>query len=136
MTFKMASYFILIVIDLNTIFSAILIDNYVKSNKIACIVLYLFWICHNVCQFLVINYVCETVSTKANATADLLNRLSYSIFDIKVREIFSQFSLRTTYAPLRFYGIGFFEFGFKFLHRFIMSVATVLVIVIQAQTSK
>ena len=64
MTFKMACYFNWIVIDLHIIFSAILTDNYVKSNNILCAVLYLFLFFHNVSKFLLINYVCETVSIK------------------------------------------------------------------------
>ncbi|XP_018374470.1 PREDICTED: uncharacterized protein LOC108768514 [Trachymyrmex cornetzi] len=136
MTFKMACYFNWIVIDLRIIFSAILTDNYVKSNNILCAVLYLFLLFHNVSKFLLINYVCETVSTKADATGYLLNKLSYTTFDVEVREIISQFSLQMTYEPLRFYGIGFFQFGSKFLYRFIMSIATVLVIVIQAHVNK
>ncbi|XP_012059841.1 PREDICTED: uncharacterized protein LOC105623046 [Atta cephalotes] len=97
--------------------------------------LYLFLFFHNVSKFLLINYVCETVSIKANATGYLLNKLSYSTFDVEVREVISQFSLQMTYKPLRFYGIGFFQFGSKFLYRFIMSIATVLVIVIQAHVN-
>ncbi|KYM95506.1 hypothetical protein ALC62_13936 [Cyphomyrmex costatus] len=85
----MASYFNWIVIDLRMIFSAILTDNYVKTNNIVCAVLYLFLLFHNVSKFLLINYVCETVSTKASVTEYLLNRLSYSTFDVEIHEIVS-----------------------------------------------
>ncbi|XP_011868454.1 PREDICTED: uncharacterized protein LOC105562321 [Vollenhovia emeryi] len=136
MTFKMAYSFCWIVIDLRIMFSAIFIDNYVNSNKIVCIAIYLIWFSHNVCKFLLINYVCEIVTTKAQTTRDLINKLSYSTCDVEVREIISQFSLQMNYVPLRFCGIGFFQFGFKFLHKFVMSIATVLVIVLQANTNK
>ncbi|TGZ46190.1 Uncharacterized protein DBV15_06537 [Temnothorax longispinosus] len=131
----MAYYFGMIAISLREILYAILINNYVKSRIIS-VVVYFLWFSHNVFKFLLINYMCETVSTKASATADLLNRLSYSTCDVEIREIISQFSLQRVHAPLRFCGIGFFQFGFRFLHKFITSIATVLVIIIQAQANK
>ncbi|KYM95505.1 hypothetical protein ALC62_13935 [Cyphomyrmex costatus] len=84
----MASYFAWIVIDLHEIFSIILINNYVKS-KISIIVYYLMYLFHHIFKFLLINYMCETISTKANATADLLTKLSYVIYDVEIREIVS-----------------------------------------------
>ncbi|XP_011705774.1 PREDICTED: uncharacterized protein LOC105460967 [Wasmannia auropunctata] len=135
MTLKMACYFGWIAIDLREIFYGILISNYVKS-RIMSIIVHLGWFSHNVFKFLLINYMCETVTTKANATANLLNRLSYFAYDVEIRELISQFSLQIVYAPLRFCGIGFFQFGFKFLHKFIASIATVLVIIIQARANK
>ncbi|XP_077280118.1 uncharacterized protein LOC143907309 [Temnothorax americanus] len=116
MTFKMACYFAWIAIDLREILYPILINNYVKYRIIA-VTLHFIWLSHNVFKFLLINYICETVSTKASATADLLNKFSCFTCDTEIREIISQFSLRIVYAPLRFCGIGFFQFGFKFLHR-------------------
>ncbi|XP_011706967.1 PREDICTED: uncharacterized protein LOC105462130 [Wasmannia auropunctata] len=138
MSFKMACYFGWIVFDIRLIFYIILIDNYVKSNKIMHVAINLLWFFHNVFKFLLINYVCETVSNKASATGNLLNRLLYTtyIYDAEVHEIISQFSLQTVHMPLKFYGIGLFQFGFKFLHRFIMSIATVLVIAIQGRENK
>ncbi|XP_018317986.1 uncharacterized protein [Mycetomoellerius zeteki] len=135
MTIKMACYFGWIALDLREIFYPILMNNYVKS-KIMTIVLHTFCLSNNIFKFLLINYICETVTIKARATADLLNRLSYVTYDIEIREIISQFSLRIVHTPLRFNGIGLFQFGFKFLHGFITSVATVLVIILQAQTNK
>ncbi|XP_011868556.1 PREDICTED: uncharacterized protein LOC105562372 [Vollenhovia emeryi] len=135
MTFKMASYFGWMVIDLQQILYSILINNYVKF-RITSITLQFFWLSHNIFKFLLINYMCERVTLKAKKTADLLNKLSYLSYDIELREIISQFSFQIVYAPLRFCGIGFFQFGFKFLHKFVMSIATVLVIIIQAHPNK
>ncbi|XP_011858627.1 PREDICTED: uncharacterized protein LOC105556163 [Vollenhovia emeryi] len=135
MTFKMACYFAWIAIDLRDIFHAILINNYVKY-KIIFFILHFVWFIHNCFKFLLINYMCETVSTKARATADLLNKLLCFSCDIEIREIILQFSSQTIYTPLRFCGNGFFQFGFKFLYRFVISVATVLIIVIQSHVNK
>ncbi|XP_018375105.1 PREDICTED: uncharacterized protein LOC108768911 [Trachymyrmex cornetzi] len=132
MTIKMASYFGWMAFDLREIFYPILITNYVKSKTMT-IVLHTICLTNNIFKFLLINYIYETVTTKAKATADILNRLSYVTCDIEVREIISQFSLQIVHAPLRFYGIGFFQFGFKFLHGFVTSIATVVVIILQAQ---
>ncbi|XP_011707054.1 PREDICTED: uncharacterized protein LOC105462228, partial [Wasmannia auropunctata] len=132
MSFKMAIYFGWIVFDIRGTFY-VLMDNYMKSDKIKYVGVNLLWLSQSIFKFLLINYVCETVSTKADATANLINRLWYSTCDVEIREIISQFSLQIVHMPLRFCGIGLFQFGFKFLQRFIMSIATVLVIVIQAQ---
>ncbi|XP_011050419.1 PREDICTED: uncharacterized protein LOC105143667 [Acromyrmex echinatior] len=121
----MACYFGWIVLDLREVFNTILINNYVKSRAMG-IAVRLFCLNHHIFKFLLINYMCETVSAKASATADLLNKLSYVTYDVEIRELISQFSLRIVYAPLKFCGIGFFQFGFKFLHKFITSIATVL----------
>ncbi|KYN42737.1 hypothetical protein ALC56_02539 [Trachymyrmex septentrionalis] len=84
----MASYFGWLTFDLHKIFYPILITNYVKSKTMS-IVLHTFCLINNIFKFLLINYICETVTTKAKATADILNRLSYVTCDIEVREIVS-----------------------------------------------
>ncbi|XP_011705522.1 PREDICTED: uncharacterized protein LOC105460721 [Wasmannia auropunctata] len=134
MSFKMGSYFGWIIFLIRETFCA-LIGN-LKYDKILYAATNVIWISHNIFKFLLVNYMCETVSTKANATGHLLNKLLYSTYDDEVREVISQFSLQMVFMPLRFYGIGLFQFGFKYLHRFIMSIVTVLVIVIQAREDK
>ncbi|XP_036140806.1 uncharacterized protein LOC114253850 [Monomorium pharaonis] len=135
MTFKMACYFGWMVTDLREILCAILINNYIQPRIIG-VIINIIWFSHNVFKFLLINYMCETISTKASVTIDSLNRLLNFNYDVEIREIISPYSLRITYAPLRFYGVGLFQFGYKFLQKFIMSIATVLVIIIQAHANK
>ncbi|KYN28872.1 hypothetical protein ALC57_01836 [Trachymyrmex cornetzi] len=101
----MASYFGWMAFDLREIFYPILITNYVKSKTMT-IVLHTICLTNNIFKFLLINYIYETVTTKAKATADILNRLSYVTCDIEVREIF------------------------------VTSIATVVVIILQAQVNK
>ncbi|KYN28870.1 hypothetical protein ALC57_01834 [Trachymyrmex cornetzi] len=84
----MACYFGWLAHDLREILYPILINNYVKS-KITTIIFHTFCLSNNIFKFLLINYMCETVSTKASATTDLLNRLSYITCDIEIREIVS-----------------------------------------------
>ncbi|XP_011685776.1 PREDICTED: uncharacterized protein LOC105448732 [Wasmannia auropunctata] len=83
--------------------------------------------------FVIVILMNGVMALSASATAILLNRLLYSTYDVEIREAISQYSLHIVYMPLRFCGIRLFQFGFKFLHRFVMSVATVLVVVIQAR---
>ncbi|KYM95502.1 hypothetical protein ALC62_13932 [Cyphomyrmex costatus] len=84
----MICYFGWIIIDLRGIFNAIFIDNYTKS-KIKTIISHSYGVSHHIFKFMLINYMCETVSTKASATADLLNKLSYVTGDDEIREIVS-----------------------------------------------
>jgi len=63
MTIKMACYFCWITFDLCEILYSILINNYVKY-RIMCITVYLIWVFHNFCKFLLINYMCEIVTNK------------------------------------------------------------------------
>ncbi|KYN42735.1 hypothetical protein ALC56_02537 [Trachymyrmex septentrionalis] len=84
----MACYFGWIVLDLRELFNVILINNYVKSRTMA-IAVRSFCLSHHIFKFLLINYICETVSAKASATANLLNRLSYITYDIEIRELVS-----------------------------------------------
>ncbi|KYM79840.1 hypothetical protein ALC53_09762 [Atta colombica] len=101
----MAYNFIWIIIDLREFFNLIFIENYEKS-KIVALSLLSFYLSHHIFKFLLINFMCEIVSTKANSTANLLNKLSCTTYDVEIREIF------------------------------ITSLTTVLVILIQAQANK
>ncbi|XP_029665567.1 uncharacterized protein LOC115236967 [Formica exsecta] len=102
-------------------------------NNILHTIINLFWLSHNIFKLFIINYVCEKVSAKANATKNFVNRISYSTRNVEMCENISQLLLQLTYSPLRFYGLGLFQYGFKFLRGFTTSVTTVVVILIQSQ---
>ncbi|XP_072754251.1 uncharacterized protein [Anoplolepis gracilipes] len=135
MTLKMGLYFGFITANLCEIFDVILIENYCKL-KVEFFVLLSLWIVFHVLKLFFINYVCEKVSAKASTTGNVINIASYSICDVEIRENILQFLLQLTQAPLRFYGLGLFQFGFKFLQGFLSSVATVIIILIQAHVNK
>jgi len=59
----MACYFGWLANDLREILYTILINNYVKY-RIMHITVHLFWFSYNVFKFLLINYMCEIVTTK------------------------------------------------------------------------
>ncbi|XP_029160025.1 uncharacterized protein LOC114932017 [Nylanderia fulva] len=136
MTLKMGLYFGFITVGFCEVFNMIFIKNYVQHIRLEYYVFVIIWIFIHVLKLFFINYICETVSAKANTTGNVINNASYSISDVEIRENILQFLLQLTQAPLRFYGLGLFQFGFKFLQRFCTSIATVLVILIQAHTNK
>ncbi|XP_029665570.1 uncharacterized protein LOC115236970 [Formica exsecta] len=53
----------------------------------------------------------------ANITGNIMSTISYSIRDDEVRENISQFLLQTSQAPVKFYGLRLFQFGFEFFLR-------------------
>jgi len=65
MTIKMACYFGWIAHDLRELLYPILVKNYVKP-KIMTIIFYTFCLSNNICKFLIINYIYETITTKVN----------------------------------------------------------------------
>ncbi|XP_067207785.1 uncharacterized protein [Linepithema humile] len=91
------------------------------------------WMTWIVILFL-INWMCEKVCVKAKATGEIINTMTYSTSNTEVRKNISQLLLQITYAPLRFCGLDLFQFGFKFLFKFSKTIATVLVILVQAHT--
>ncbi|KYN28871.1 hypothetical protein ALC57_01835 [Trachymyrmex cornetzi] len=101
----MACYFGWIAFDLRELLYPILAENYIKA-KMMIIMLHTFCMFNHMFKFLLINCMCETVTTKAKATADILNRLSYVTCDIEILEIF------------------------------VTSIATLVVIILQAQVNK
>ncbi|XP_029665565.1 uncharacterized protein LOC115236964, partial [Formica exsecta] len=131
MTLKMGCNFCWLALDLRELFSVILINNHIKSNKILYIIMTIIWLCINVLKIFFFNYVCETISAKANATKYLIDKIPYSTYDVEVRENISQLLLQITRAPIGFYGIGLFKFGYSFLYGFSSSITTVVVLLIQ-----
>ncbi|XP_024879611.1 uncharacterized protein LOC112459639 [Temnothorax curvispinosus] len=114
----------------------IFINDYVKgNNKILFTVSNLIWCFYFIFKFLYINYVCERISTKANITGDLINKISYSNRDINHENI-SQFLLQIAQTPLKFCGIGLFQFGYKVFHDFSKYTVTILVILTQMHMDK
>ncbi|KYN42739.1 hypothetical protein ALC56_02541 [Trachymyrmex septentrionalis] len=83
----MACYFGWIAHDLREILYSILINNF--KSKIMTIIFHAVCLSNNIFKFLFFNYMCEKITIKASATADLLNRLSYVTCDIEIREIVS-----------------------------------------------
>ncbi|XP_072754392.1 uncharacterized protein [Anoplolepis gracilipes] len=127
MTIEMGCYFAFIALS----FQQIIIHTISTSNNILVITLLLIVLFQYIFRLFFLNYECERVSNKANASGNFISNLSYSNCDVEIRENILQFLLMTQ-SPIRFCGLGLFQFGFKFLQRFATSVVTVLVILLQA----
>ncbi|XP_011858625.1 PREDICTED: uncharacterized protein LOC105556160 isoform X2 [Vollenhovia emeryi] len=114
MTFKMACYFGWIANDLHEVLYAILVNNYVKYNIMSA-TLHFIWFSLNVFKFLLINYMCEIVSTKAQTTVDLLNKLLYSTCDIEVHQIYClrQFRFHSFHCGQLIHHLDFVESDFS-----------------------
>ncbi|XP_029159994.1 uncharacterized protein LOC114931995 [Nylanderia fulva] len=136
MTIKMGCIFFWLTLDLREIFSVILINNYIRCNRILYIIIIAFWIIQNIAKLFLINYMCETVSAKANATRNLINRMQYSTYNVEIRENISQFLLQMAQIPVKFYGIGLFQFGYKFLQKFSVLITSVVVLLMQTYVNK
>ncbi|XP_011868455.1 PREDICTED: uncharacterized protein LOC105562322 [Vollenhovia emeryi] len=135
MTLEMGCYFTLIAVLSKEIFRIIYYKNHISSFKMLYIIIVLFWLFMYIFRLFLINYACERVSNKASVTRDFINRFSHTTCNSEIRENILQFLLQITQLPLKFYGLGLFEFGFKFLYGFFSSVLTVLVIYTQAYTN-
>ncbi|XP_029159995.1 uncharacterized protein LOC114931997 [Nylanderia fulva] len=119
---------------LREIFRTIFDNNY-STSRMQHILLNFSWFSIFFFKLLLLNVMCESINFKANATGDLINRISYSICDVEIRENISQFLLQIAQAPIRFYGIGLFQFGYKFLYKFFQYIVTVLIILAQNYTN-
>ncbi|KAL6422637.1 hypothetical protein ACFW04_010697 [Cataglyphis niger] len=100
LTLKMGLYFGFIAICFREEFNIILINNYMINITKEYFFINLFWI-----------------ALYANMTGKVISTMSNSIQDDEVRENISQFLLQTYHAPVRFYGLRLFQFGFKFFLR-------------------
>ncbi|XP_032682005.1 uncharacterized protein LOC116849194 [Odontomachus brunneus] len=134
MTIKMGTYFALIVIASDRVFNIIFTHNYGGEKKINLTLIILFIII-NIFRLLIINYMCERVSNKANATRDVICKIVPSTTDNVTRENISQILLQMRQAPLKFHGLRLFQFGSNFFRGFSSSATTVIVILVQSHTS-
>ncbi|XP_028050253.1 uncharacterized protein LOC114255506 [Monomorium pharaonis] len=76
MTMSIGCYFCWLAQTFCEILNVILINDYVK-NRILYAILVSTWCLYYIFKLLFINYVCEKISAKANATGDLINRIPY-----------------------------------------------------------
>ncbi|XP_032682025.1 uncharacterized protein LOC116849210 [Odontomachus brunneus] len=129
MTIKMGAYFVLEMIRFSEFLNMFLVDNY-NQKKTLFMVFNAIFLILNIFKLFILNYMCEKVNIKANATGDVLNRIPYSTLDVVTRENISQLLLQLRLKPLKFYGLGLFQFGLKFFYKFSSSLSTVIVILV------
>ncbi|XP_012059915.1 PREDICTED: uncharacterized protein LOC105623124 [Atta cephalotes] len=99
----------------------------ILANDIWCIVF--------LTKFISLNYICENVSAKVQKTKVLTHKLTNLIrFTESRREIY-QFLLQISFRPLEFGVKGIFHFGHKFINKFFIWVLTIIIFVLQMDTS-
>ncbi|KAG5313030.1 PPIA isomerase, partial [Pseudoatta argentina] len=117
MTWKMICYFGFIAEFFRELFTAIFIRYYVTNKRILIITIIILWLSWYISRIVLINYMCERVSAKANATGKVICKILYFSCDVEIRENILQFLLQITQAPLKFCGLRLFKFGYKFLYK-------------------
>ncbi|KAH0947038.1 Gr19 [Eciton burchellii] len=130
MTSKMGCYFCSVALGLQEIFNTLLVKNYVNRGTLY-FVKTVLWSSMYVFRLLLINCMCEKVSAKASAMGNFINKMLPSVHDEEINKNMSHLLLKITKMPLRFYGYGLFQYGFKFLHKLAKNVATILILIIQ-----
>ncbi|XP_024879635.1 uncharacterized protein LOC112459651 isoform X1 [Temnothorax curvispinosus] len=136
MTWKMVCYFGFIAEFHRELYTAIFVRNYVPNKRILFVIIIILWLTWYISRVILINYMCEKVSAKANTTGKVISKILYFSYDEEIRENILQFLLQVTQAPLRFCGLRFFQFGYKFLYRYSESILTLAIILIQADRFK
>ncbi|XP_032682006.1 uncharacterized protein LOC116849195 [Odontomachus brunneus] len=88
----MGAYFAFIALAFREVFNVLMLKNYDYKGTLyfMLVVIYLSQI---IFRFFIINYMCEKVSIKANAIADVIDRISYSTYNVEVRENFRSNSM-------------------------------------------
>ncbi|XP_011702911.1 PREDICTED: uncharacterized protein LOC105458970 [Wasmannia auropunctata] len=73
--------------------------------------------------------------TGVQKTKTLIHKLTNLLRFTETRREIYQFLLQISLRPLKFNGMGMFQFGYRFIHKFFISVLTVIIFVMQMDTS-
>ncbi|XP_011881044.1 PREDICTED: uncharacterized protein LOC105569298 [Vollenhovia emeryi] len=128
MTMEMVAYFIFVLRLFRYTYIHIMRDDQFISSYLDWIDID-FWMSLNVARLFCFNYVCEDVSMKSNEMKMIIHQLTFHYADIH-DEIY-QFTLQMIQRPLKFSGLGLFHFGNGFLRKFVMTIMTFVLLVIQ-----
>ncbi|XP_024893161.1 uncharacterized protein LOC112468274 [Temnothorax curvispinosus] len=90
-----------------------------------------YWIFLHVAKIFFFNYICETVSAKSNKIKGVLHQLTDLHQYTDIRDEIHQFTLQMIYHPLKLTGLGLFYFGNSFLRKFVITIATFIIIIMQ-----
>ncbi|XP_029160049.1 uncharacterized protein LOC114932043 [Nylanderia fulva] len=136
MTMQTMSYFVILTTTFYFQYHMLLCfiyTGYAVSWK--CLLTTYIWCITDTIRLVLLNYICESVSAKAQKTKSIILKLTNLICFANAREEICQFILQLLLRPLKFTGMGLFYFGYKFLCKFFVSIFSVIVIVIQMDTS-
>ncbi|XP_070156714.1 uncharacterized protein [Polyergus mexicanus] len=128
MALEMASYLVFLT-ALCYYVCTILIQGRQKEIKVWFnIILWTFIFLMKLC---VVNYICESVTDKANEINKTIHQLTNSIRYADVWKEIYQFTLQIMYRPLKLTGMGLFYLGDDFLRKFFTTIVNFLIIMVQ-----
>ncbi|XP_032681963.1 uncharacterized protein LOC116849170 [Odontomachus brunneus] len=78
-----------------------------------------------------LNYICESVSVKANKISETIHQLTIILRYADMHQELCQFILQTMHHPLKFTGLRLFCFGTKLFWKFCAVVATFTMLAVQ-----
>ncbi|XP_011631162.1 uncharacterized protein LOC105423191 [Pogonomyrmex barbatus] len=138
LTLQMITYFIILISSFYIQYHMILCLKQIHGSNTAKLKLILsndMWGIIFLTKFMSVNHICESVSAKVQKTKILIHKLTILIRFTETRKEIYQFLLQITLRPLKFNGMGMFHFGYKFIYKFSIWVLTVIVFIIQMETS-
>ncbi|XP_032681992.1 uncharacterized protein LOC116849181 [Odontomachus brunneus] len=128
MTLEMLTYLLFLTI-LAFYFCIMLLER--KHVSIRTCVSTSVWACICIIRLYSINYICESVSVKANKISETIHQLTIILRYVDIHQELCQFILQAMHHPLKFTGLRLFCFGSRLPWKFCAWIATFVMLVVQ-----
>ncbi|KAH0946955.1 Gr14 [Eciton burchellii] len=129
---EMMSYFVIIMSSIYFQYRTIFMEHKNNPLMLSYILFYAgTWLLVYVIRLVLLNHVCESVSTKARKTRAVTHKLTNLIRFTEMREEIHQFLLQISLRPLQFDGMGLFYFGHRFIRKFFFWIITASIFLVQ-----
>ncbi|XP_071572206.1 uncharacterized protein [Temnothorax nylanderi] len=138
LTLQMISYFVILIVSFYVQYHMMLCLKQIYGSDSAKLKLVLandMWCMIFLTKFISLNHICESVSAKVEKTKALTHKLTNLIRFTETRREIYQFLLQISLRPMEFCGMGMFYFGYKFIYKFFMWILTVIIFILQMDTS-
>ncbi|XP_011868446.1 PREDICTED: putative gustatory receptor 28b [Vollenhovia emeryi] len=89
------------------------------------------WVFIFLIRIYIVNYTCESVTVKAKEINKTIHQLTNILQNNDIKKEIHQFTLQTLHHPVRFTGMGLFNFGYKFLRKFYTAILMYVIIMVQ-----
>ncbi|RLU18536.1 ObirGr16 [Ooceraea biroi] len=130
MTLETASYLMYLTAFCYHILYTIMQGSFKKMSLLSWFICYM-WACSLIMRLYIINYICDNVVYKANGINKTIHHLTTITRYADILKEVYQFTLQVMHYPLKFTGMGLFQFGHKFICKFYITIATFVIIMIQ-----
>ncbi|KYM83569.1 hypothetical protein ALC53_05969 [Atta colombica] len=136
-TLQMMSYFIILIEMFHFQYYMILHWKLIYKNNEALKIMIAnyWWFIFYLIKLISLNYVCESISIKAQETKEVIHKLTNFNSFAELGEEIYQFALQTSLQPLKFSGLGLFYFGYDFIHKFFVWMITAVIFMAQMDFS-